>query len=164
MCTKICSNKIVRYEQMIVTFFGHAKVHYGVEVANKLLELLKEKINGQDVTFYLGCYGRFDGVALYSCTKYKETHSNAKLVFVTPYMDDKYLKDRKQNLDIFDEIIYPDLENVPKRYAIVERNHYMIRQADLVIGYVANLASNSRNLKDYTVSQKKPFENLHSQI
>lgn len=54
---------------MKVTFIGHAKLHYGEEIAQKILEVLEEQINGRDVTFYLGCYGSFDGIALYACTQ-----------------------------------------------------------------------------------------------
>ena len=147
---------------MIVTFFGHTKIPYGNEVSNKLSQLLEEKINGQDVTFYLGCNGRFDGVALYCCVQYKEKHGNARLAFVTPSTNEKYLKSRKNRLEIFDEIVYPDLENAPTQSATVDRNRYMVRQSDLVICYVQNKVTNSSKLMDYAISLQKPYYNLYS--
>lgn len=146
-------------KRMIVTFTGHARKHYSREVYCKLAEVLEKKIGGRDVTFYIGMYGRFDGVAYLSCALYRKKHDNAKLVFVTPYLEKEYVNSKLDDL-MFDEIIYPDLESVPKRFAIVERNRYMVRQADIVIGYVEYTPSNSRNLMEYALSIKKPFVNI----
>lgn len=42
----------------------------------------------------------------------------------------KYLQDN------YDEIIYPPLEKIPKKFAILRRNEWMIDNADLVIAYI----------------------------
>ena len=36
----------------------------------------------------------------------------------------------------YDGIVYPPLENVPPRYAILHRNRYMVERADLVIACI----------------------------
>ena len=38
----------------------------------------------------------------------------------------------------YDLILYPELENKPKRYAITYRNRYMVEVADYIIAYVTH--------------------------
>lgn len=42
----------------------------------------------------------------------------------------------QNNLALYDETIYPPLENAPPRYAIVHRNRWMAENADAVLAYV----------------------------
>ena len=68
--------------------------------------------------------------------KYKSIHKNTKIVFVTPYIND-WLNDRRDYFENeYDEIIYPELESVPFRFAISKRNEWMAEHSDLVIAYV----------------------------
>lgn len=38
--------------------------------------------------------------------------------------------------EMFDKIIYPEIENVPKRFAILKRNEYMVNESNFLIAYV----------------------------
>ena len=102
-----------------------------------MLGLLKDAIGEEDVDFLLGGYGGFDTFAYDCCKLYKKEHPRARLIFVTPYITEDYqrnhLKDAERK---FDEIIYPDIENVPKKFAILYRNRYMMECADLVVAYI----------------------------
>lgn len=100
---------------MIVTFIGHAKIHYNSKVEEKIIEALENYVDGRDVTFYMGLDGRFDWLAKKCCLKYKEKYGNARIVFVTPYVDEIYLKNLRFAIEGFDEVLYPDLEKVPSR-------------------------------------------------
>ena len=52
--------------------------------------------------------------------------------------------------DGFDDTFYPDgMERVPRRAAIVSANQKVILQADYLIAYVKNTASNAHSLLDY---------------
>lgn len=145
---------------MIVTFIGHSKIHYGSDEEKALLNALETSIKGEDVTFYIGLDGRFDWLAKNCCLQYKRKHGNAKLVFVTPYIDDKYLKNLRFAIEGFDEVLYPDLEKVPKRYAIAARNHYMIDNADIVVHYTCNLFGNASKYVDYASTKHKKMIDL----
>lgn len=91
----------------------------------------------RQVDFYLGGYGDFDSFAHRCAKEYKKTHKSARLVFVTPYIG-KWLDSRREYLQgEYDEILYPPLEGVPYRFAISQRNCYMMDVADFVIAYVA---------------------------
>lgn len=97
--------------------------------------------------FYVGGYGGFDRIAATAVKKAKQQHPNITLMLVLPY----HPAERPvETPDGFDGTFYPDeLENVPKRYAIVRANRYMVETCDWLVCYVKHGASNSRNLLEY---------------
>ena len=122
---------------MIVTFCGHAHFSKSEEYEQQILAFLEENVGDQPADMYLGGYGSFDSFAYDCCKKYKETHPNVSLVFVTPYLSIDY---QKNHLDYqktrYDSILYPEIEDKPKRFAIIYRNKYMVEMADYVVAYV----------------------------
>ena len=58
-----------------------------------------------------------------------------KLCFVSPYLDEDYLR-RRYATERFDEVIYPDIEATPKRYAITARNRWIVKNSDFIFFYV----------------------------
>ena len=61
----------------------------------------------------------------------------------------------------FDGTFYPPgMESVPRRYAIVRANRYMIDHVDYLIAYAWHPGSNARNLVDYAQKKAIPFQNL----
>ena len=122
---------------MIITFCGHSNFQgFDKELKSKILDAIKEATNDSYASFYLGGYGGFDSYALEVCKDYKKAHPASSIVFITPYKDDSYLKDKHPLSLGYDEIIYADIENTPKKYAIIARNKWMIMQSDLLIAYV----------------------------
>ena len=122
---------------MIVTFCGHARFSKSEEHEQQILAFLEEKIGDQPADMYLGGYGSFDSFAYDCCKKYKETHPSVSLVFVTPYMTIDYQKNHLNYQNArYDSILYPEIEDKPKRYAITYRNKYMVEKADYVVAYV----------------------------
>ena len=83
---------------MIVTFCGHSNFTPTNDFRIKLMQTLESKINNSDVDFYLGGYGSFDEFARKCCVEYQSQHNNAKLYFITPYLDPTYLKIEKNGL------------------------------------------------------------------
>ena len=123
---------------MIVTFCGHAYFSESEEYERQLLAFLEEKVGDQPADMYLGGYGEFDRFAYDCCKKYKGTHPNVSLVFVTPYLTIEYQKDYLDDQRTrYDSILYPGIEGKPKRYAIVYRNRYMVDKADYVVAFVS---------------------------
>lgn len=122
--------------KIIVTFIGHRDFHPDRELKMQIQGILST-FEDKQVDFYLGGYGDFDSFAKRCATEYKRTHPSARLVFVTPYIG-KWIDRRKEYLQCeYDEILYPQLEGVPYRFAINKRNRYMMDVADVVIAYVA---------------------------
>ena len=113
---------------MIITFFGHSDFVGSASLEEKLLAILRDQINDSEAELLLGDYGGFDRF-VYDCVrKYKKENTGVKLVLVTPYIDRK-----RKEYGKYDEIVYPPLENVPYKFAIVERNKWMVDQADVII-------------------------------
>lgn len=101
--------------------------------------------------FYVGSRGRFDRLAATAAKRVKQRHPSLQLYLLLAY----HPGERAITLtDGFDHSYYPPLENVPRRYAIVRANRYMIDVSDSVICYVAHLG-NSRNLLEYAQQRQK---------
>ena len=120
---------------MVIVFCGHSNYIQNTNDETNILHVLEVEAGNTPCEIFLGGYGRFDDFALLCAKKFKQRHSNAKLILITPY-----LKNAKMNLEkaTFDSIIYPNLEHVPPRYAISHRNKWMIEQADIVVCYVSH--------------------------
>lgn len=146
---------------MKITFCGHRDFVAGEEYEKRLLDYLEERTAGDNVEFYLGGYGGFDRFALSCCKKYKATHTDAKLIFVTPYMNIDY---QKKHLEYvakdYDEIVYPDLEGVFSRYAILYRNRYMVDKSDVVVSYINISCGGAYKTYLYAVKNGKEIYNM----
>ncbi len=115
---------------MTVTFCGHREVHEPEKVSVWLEEVVEGLIHEGADTFYLGGYGQFDMLAAAVVREKKERYPQIRSVLVLPYLDREY------DASAYDETLYPPLENVPRRYAILRRNEYMVDHADAVVAYV----------------------------
>ena len=115
---------------MTVTFCGHGTILFKDEVTIKLSGVIEKLINEGADTFYLGGYGDFDFLAARAVKSAAMKRMNIVSILVIPYLEHKY------NKGLYDETIYPDLERVPKRYAISKRNKWMIDNSDVVVSYV----------------------------
>ena len=118
---------------MICTFIGHRDVP--LRVKEPLKKILVDLIENKDVKlFYVGNHGNFDKVV-------KETLEELRLVYthIECFQVLAYIPEKRQEFDNKDysNTIYPSfLENKPPKYAIIERNKWMIERADYVVTYV----------------------------
>ena len=117
---------------MIITFCGHSQYTESKEDEQKILSLLSELIGDRPAELYLGGYGAFDAFARKCGRKYQASHPSTKLIFVSPYIKANYPN------DLYDEIIYPSLEEKPQKFAILYRNKWMVEQADYIIAYITH--------------------------
>ena len=118
---------------MTVTFCGHSDFVPSTAMEARLLSVLASQIGDSPAELLLGGYGNFDRFA-FRCGKiFQQTHPSVSLIYVTPYM----VTERQTSVGAeYDGIVYPPLENVPPRYAILHRNRYMVERADLVIACI----------------------------
>lgn len=117
---------------MIVTFCGHSKIQRPEKVKMWLNEVIEGLIFEGADCFYLGGYGQFDALAAAAVKEQQRQHPQIRSVLVLPYLD------RSFDTAIYDETVYPPLETVPRRYAILRRNEYMVDAADVVISFVVH--------------------------
>ena len=146
---------------MRVTFFGHADFFEEERYEEILLNLLEEKCNGKEVSFYLGENGTFDRFAYTCAKKYKSKHPTAKLIFVTPYIEQAYLSARAPS---YDETVFPNIESTPYPYRIPKRNEYMVKSADLIITYVKRETGGAYKTLKFAKKENKPVINLVTDI
>lgn len=104
-------------------------------------------------TFYCGNYGNFDMICA-TILQFLKIRFPISVIFVTPYIDEKYLNKAQMQL-LYDDILYPALENVPRRYAIIARNKYMINHADIVIAGVYKSYGNAYGFLKYARAKNK---------
>ena len=141
---------------MIITFLGHSRIHHTDELMKNVENAIKNNIGEKEkVIFYCGGMGDFDNICAKACLKIKEKRTNCELLLVKAYINSKNFNDL-----IYDEIIYPPLENVPLKFAIVERNKWMIKNADLVISYINHSHGGAHNCLLYAQKLNKRIINI----
>lgn len=141
---------------MMITFVGHGSLCYGDEVFQKVIETVKANIPpNEKVSFYCGGYGNFDYLCARACRKIITEGIAGEVLLVTPYLNAVSEEHR-----LYDAVIYPPLETVPPRYAILKRNQWMVLQADLVIAYVSASVGGAFKTLEFAVKKKKNIINL----
>ena len=126
---------------MIISFIGHSFVTDQAKVKETVKNCMREIILTSDTCIcYLGGYGEFDELCALACRELKAEGKNLQAVYVTPYLSESEQSKIKEleRLGLYDLSVYPPIENVPKKYAILKRNEWMIRSADTVISYVTH--------------------------
>ncbi len=106
---------------------------------------------------YFGGYGAFDSFALKCGKNFQKTHPNIKLVFITPYIN------KSAPSDLYDETLYPELENTPPKFAISHRNQWMMERADFVVADIAHAFGGAFQAYKHAKRKKKPVFNLTGQ-
>ena len=147
---------------MIITFCGHSNFSFSDTTKDELKNLLIENIRKNPTCkFYLGGYGDFDRLCLSVLRELKKEFSNIELLFITPYLDKNYSK-LEFAKDYYDAIIFPPIENVPRKFAILKRNEWMVNSADLVIAYVTYSWGGASKTLAYAKRKNVPIYNLSS--
>ncbi len=140
------------------TFFGHRDVTTDIE--QSLLAVLTDLILNKNVDlFYVGNHGGFDSLVKRSLEKLKNKYPHIKYYVVLAY-----LPTSKNDSDIdYTETIYPEgLEAVPKRFAIIKRNVWMIDNSDYVVTHVCHNTSCASKFKELAEKKKKNVINIPS--
>ena len=145
---------------MIITFCGHSNCLFSDEEKEKLKQLLiKEIRKNPTCKFYLGGYGDFDSLCLRTLRELKTDCPDIELLFITPYLDKNYSKLEFAKYH-YDDIIFPPLESIPRKFAILKRNEWMVDSADLVIAYVKYSWGGAAKTLEYANRKKKQIINL----
>lgn len=134
---------------MIVTFCGHRDMPWPDNVQEWLRGRVEELILEGATDFYLGGYGSFDNMAASVVWRLKEKYPGICSVLVIPYLN------RDIDTSGYDLTTYPPLETVPKRFAIVRRNQWMVQTADVVVAYVRHGWGGAAATLEYARRKKK---------
>lgn len=134
-----------------VTFCGHRTIAPSNSkiIRERLYEILERLIREGATEFLLGGYGTFDYLCAKAVFDLKEKYPHIISVLVIPYIDMDY--DRS----LYDISEYPPIENVPRKFAILKRNEYMVRKADVVVSYVEFSFGGAAKTLQYAKRKKK---------
>ena len=145
---------------MIITFCGHSDFLFSDDVKQQLKNiLLSDIIKNPTCKFYLGGYGDFDSLCLRTLRELKKEFQDIELIFITPDIDHNYSKLEFARCH-YDDIIFPTLESVPRKFAILKRNEWMVEEADLVIAYVKYSWGGAAKTLEYAKRKKVPVVNV----
>ena len=145
---------------MIITFCGHSNCLFSDEEKEKLKQLLIKEIRKKPTCkFYLGGYGDFDSLCLRTLRELKKEFQDIELIFITPYIDKNYSKLEFAKY-YYDDVIFPPIEKVPRKFAILKRNEWMVDSADLIIAYVNYSWGGAAKTLEYAKHKKKQIVNL----
>ena len=139
---------------MTVTFCGHGDLSYSNDIKKILYEVLEKLIKEGANEFLLGGYGSFDMLAAHTINDLKKKYPDIRSVFVMPYLNRNY------DTALYDETIYPDIEHIPKRLAIIKRNEYMADAADVVVAYVYHDWGGATKMLKYAKKRVKRVINI----
>lgn len=129
------------------------------EVYPLLLETIIYHIRILGVTeFIVGHYGSFGRLSSQALREVKQTFPTLSLFQHLPYHPAERPIPAPEG---FDGTFYPpDMEFVPRRYAIVQANRYMASHADYMIAYVCHPASSAREILSYAIRSGTAVTNL----
>ena len=145
---------------MIITFCGHSNCLFSNEEKEKLKQLLiKEIRKNPTCKFYLGGYGDFDSLCLRTLRELNTDFPDIELLFITPYLDKNYSKLEFAKYH-YDDVIFPPLESVPRKFAILKRNEWMVDSAELVIAYVKYSWGGAAKTLEYAKRKKVLIINI----
>lgn len=150
-------NLIGRDNMKTCFLFGHREADE--KLRNSLENAVEHCITDLGIEeFVVGAHGGFDWLAASTIKKLKAKYPHVTLTLLLHYHPAERIIERANE---FDGTFYPPgLETVPRRYAIVKGNRYMVAHSDCVIAYVTHPASNSRELLGYARSKQIHIVNL----
>ena len=143
---------------MVISFVGHRSLCGGNTLLEGVRKAVIESTDPDDkIVCLVGGYGDFDDLCVRACRLIKQERKKCQIVFVTPYITVAQQGKIKglMELEIYDSVIYPPLEKVPPKLAIIKRNEWMIDQSDLVVAYVVRSFGGAYQSLNYAYRKKK---------
>ena len=138
-------------------FIGHREAQENIypELAQTVEQLIEQGVTD----FYVGHYGNFDHLAARAVIAAKQRHPEVRLTMLLPY----HPAEREVVLPPgFDGSLYPpDMEKVPRRFAISRANRWMVEHCTHLVAYVTHPASNAGKVVEWGLFQKKMVLLLH---
>ena len=139
---------------MTVTFCGHSDTIITTELQEWLRNTIRAQVEAGANLFYLGGYGSFDRAAASAVWEVKKAFPTITSSLVLSYLD------QKVELTHYDNTVYPPLETVPRRYAILRRNRWMVEVSDVIIANVAHGWGGAAQTLQYAMKKKKTIINF----
>ncbi len=141
----------------VVTFCGHSRLptnHKAIDIEKHLKTEIENLILQGATEFLLGGYGYFDNLCARVVCALKEKYPYVKSVLVIPYLNRKY------DMTYYDYTLYPNLEKIPYRLAIIKRNEYMVQSSDILVAYIEHTWGGAYKTYLYAQKSRKTIINI----
>lgn len=126
-----------------ITFCGHSRFANQEEIFQELVQTLDQFFvlaieKDIAIEFYCGGYGTFDHMSSKAINHLREKYTDVETrkFLITPYITESFKERIEAMRNDYDDVIFPPLESVPLKFAIPERNKWMVNECDIVIAYV----------------------------
>ncbi len=137
------------------SFAGHANISQKEETKLKIKNEIINLIENKEVsTFYNGGKSDFDWLCALCLAEVKIDYPFIKSYLILSYIPKEQDEYTNTILKIFDSTIYPNIENVPPRFAILKRNEWMIDNSDFLIAYVKHSWGGAAKTLEYAKKNK----------
>ncbi len=138
----------------ICCFIGHGNIdEFGID--QKVTEAVERMVQSGFTDFLSGGMGAFDRMGSCAVYRLKKVYPHIQNILVIPYMNFRVFDEK-----LFDQIIYPELENYFFKKAIVMRNRYMVDQSEAAICYIKNQYGGAIQTYRYAEKRGKVLLNL----
>lgn len=134
---------------MIVTFCGHRQIYDRDIVEPWLTQCIQTLIDEGADCFYLGNYGAFDRMAAWVLGAFKKKYPYIRVVLALAY------RTREYDAYLYDEVVYPLLDNTFRKYNILRCNEWMVRQSDAIVAYVLYGWGGAARTLEYARTKKR---------
>lgn len=147
--------------------FGNNRTYSKNDIEKVEQEILNVILNHKITVFHVVCEGEFGLICAKIIQKYKQQFPNLKCFRILAYLNNYTNPDLKiygtEFNKNFDGTIFPDIENVPKRFSIIKRNQIMVNYSSYII-FFCNYRGNISKLVSYATTKKKKFSVISSSI
>lgn len=133
---------------MVCSLFGNSDASNSIKplVYDAIINLIKnEKVD----TFLIGNNGNFDRITKAILTELYDTYPHIKITVCLAYLP------TNQDADLTFTVYPEGLESVPKRFAIIRRNQWMIEQSQFVVIYMKHTCSNTAKIAEIAETKNK---------
>ena len=139
---------------LICTFFGHRDCSEAV--TQELYTAIERIIVENNCRlFYVGNHGNFDRLVSKVLFELKSKYE-IEVYTVLAYMPAKNI------IEYTNPTILPDgIETVPRKFAIIYRNRWMVDKADIVLTYVKHSFGGAAQFKEYATKKNKSVIELY---
>lgn len=133
-------------------FIGHRETTS--EILPELEKAVEQHIAEYDVKeFIVGGYGGFARLSASAVIRAKQKYPHITLTLLLPYHPAERPVVKPNG---FDNTFYPpNMEKIPRRFAIVRANRYVVDHVDYLIAYAWHPSSNARELVEYAGKKGK---------
>lgn len=114
-------------------FVGHSRMSPSTRLTRQVDAAIQNLICKGCKRFYNGGYGVFDLLCAERLSEIKKSYPDVESILVQPYPS-RYVN--KAVLRLYDQTLYPGLEDCPQKFAIIYRNRWMVEQSDAAVAYV----------------------------